>query len=105
MNDMSQMQPMQPGGMSGQPTNPLIAELDNRLRNLSPQELQQLDMELSRANPAFLQIIGKIFPELQQALMVLGQMGQQQGGGQMPMNQNANPLSSDVSSGLMGGGY
>lgn len=96
---MNEMQMQQGVGMPGQ--NPLIAELDNRLRTLSPQEMQQLDMELSRANPAFLQIIGKIFPELQQALAVLAQMGRG-GAGQMPMDSNANPLSSDVSSGLMG---
>ncbi len=84
-----------------QQVGPVTMELRRRFSQLSPQELQQLDMELSRANPGLLQLIGKIFPELQSILAVLQQMPQQ--GGQMPMDgNNANPLSSDVSSGLMG---
>ena len=86
-----------------QQVGPVTMELRRRFSQLSPQEMQQLDMELSRANPNLLQLIGKIFPELQGILSTLQQMPQG-AGGQMPMDNNANPLSSDVSPGLMGGG-
>lgn len=100
--------PMPPmGAQGGGGSNPLIAELDNRLRGLSPQELQNMDELLSRADPQLLQLIAKIFPEMQQALMVLGQMGGE-GGQQMPNGSQfgpsggTNPLTMDggVSPGL-----
>lgn len=106
---MPQMPPQAPmpqpgmqmdGGAGGTPTNPLIAELDNRLRQFSPQELQMLDVELSRASPQFLQLVGKLFPELQQALMVLQQMGGDQG-----PQITRNPLANDDITGLTEVGY
>lgn len=98
------MEGAMPQMQGSQQAGPVTMELRRRFSQLSPQELQQFDMELSRANPNLLQLIGKIFPELQGILATLQQMPQQGGG--MPMNDNANPLSSDVSPGLMGGsGY
>ncbi len=83
----------------GQQVGPVTMELRRRFSQLSPQELQQLDMELSRANPGLLQLIGKIFPEIQSILSVLQQMDQGEGGQSMGAE---NPMTSDVSSGLMG---
>lgn len=92
--------PQQPAAMP-QPNRGLVAELDDRLRNLGPQGLQELEMLLTQSDPRMLQLLGQIFPELQQALQVILQM--QQGAGGQP--QQRNPLSADnggVSPGLVG---
>lgn len=98
--------PYQPGGAPAAPQQPqasggLVSELDQRLRALGPQGLQELEIQLTQSSPRLLQLLGQIFPELQQALQIIMQM-QQQGGGQGAPQRN--PLSADsgVSPGLMG---